>query len=909
MSLSADETIEFTEDRILFASKNKPDKTFLENLRFQYNKYEDMIKVIINDLSYGVSISYKRRFPSGDEKWETIHFTPIKITQGRFNTSSKLKVFSVIVPYKAVAFNPNGDYALIVGPSVIIKYDGKELMQVANNISDTFIDVAFHPSGRYAIIIGFEGTILSYDGIQLGEIAKLGKWLQAVSWKPDGEYAIIVGGNGTSENIWLLNQNMSVKSIAFENLQLFDVEWKPDGSYAIICGFDKVFKLDDKMKIEILFEHGDVSFESVNWSPNGDYTLLTCRTYRSPSDLPSNFILRFENGKFYIDWNGTIGHFNGGVYFNPKDNVALISSGNLGRGEVLVYDGASKRVSETITVDTNTDVNGIAWHPSGDYALIVGDGASIWKLVGREVTEIQKIGGSFNCIAWDCGGLNALITGHYSSGIYSVNWRGFNKIMDRGFIDIVFRPGSDDALALSSDSIYDFDYKSKTFTELARLNTSLLMCADVSPDGSTALIASYDGKVWIYSYKDSKLTNVISFTTKPFRAVAWHPNGSYALLVGDEGIFIYRLRDESLFKISDYSGWDVSFSKDGKIALVTSISGYVIKYENGEIKRIVTPDGQPASSIAIHPYKDYAIIAMRWIGVYKLNLKNLEYVKLHPGPVSGRLWKARFRPDGAYALVVGEEGSVFQVFDEEVKVVPIEIASDIKCTVNFNGSLYETPIKEVVVSGINYIVEIQKTFIDIDKNSRAVFWRWNDNIKDSKRILNITTPSFMSLIWKIQYWVSVSSPYGNASISGWFENDSMISLSITPTLIDCNNGTKRIFIGWFENSNLISSEHYFSTIVNKPRNIIASWKTEYEINAFSERGNTTGLGWYTEGSTAAVSISPTVVERDFFANYVFEGWRLDGSIVSTLPTYSFIVNGPVTLVASWRTEVKPFAIG
>jgi len=54
-----------------------------------------------------------------------------------FNTSSKLKVLPVIVPYKTVAFNPNGDYALIVGPSVIIKYDRKELMQVANNISNT----------------------------------------------------------------------------------------------------------------------------------------------------------------------------------------------------------------------------------------------------------------------------------------------------------------------------------------------------------------------------------------------------------------------------------------------------------------------------------------------------------------------------------------------------------------------------------------------------------------------------------------------------------------------------------------------------------------------------------------------------------------------------------------------------
>lgn len=84
VSLSADETIEFTEEWISFISKNKPEKSLLENLRLQLNQYSngEVIDVEPKDLGNGASISYKRRTPSGNLK--EIHFTPVKITQGRY---------------------------------------------------------------------------------------------------------------------------------------------------------------------------------------------------------------------------------------------------------------------------------------------------------------------------------------------------------------------------------------------------------------------------------------------------------------------------------------------------------------------------------------------------------------------------------------------------------------------------------------------------------------------------------------------------------------------------------------------------------------------------------------------------------------------------------------------------------
>jgi len=66
--------------------------------------------------------------------------------------------------------------------------------------------------------------------------------------------------------------------------------------------------------------------------------------------------------------------------------------------------------------------------------------------------------------------------------------------------------------------------------------------------------------------------------------------------------------------------------------------------------------------------------------------------------------------------------------------------------------------------------------------------------------------------------------------------------------------------------------------------------------------------WYDVGQQITVSTS-SGIEKDFLTDYVFEGWRIDGEIVSTSPTYSFVMNGPITLVASWRTVINLNLVG
>jgi len=82
----------------------------------------------------------------------------------------------------------------------------------------------------------------------------------------------------------------------------------------------------------------------------------------------------------------------------------------------------------------------------------------------------------------------------------------------------------------------------------------------------------------------------------------------------------------------------------------------------------------------------------------------------------------------------------------------------------------------------------------------------------------------------------------------------------------------------------------------------------FMVNVTTEHGRVTGAGWYEAGSTVTVTVYPTTVVKDIFTSYVFEGWSVNGSVVSTLPSYTFTVNKPLTLTAVWRIEVNIFAI-
>jgi uncharacterized repeat protein (TIGR02543 family) len=157
--------------------------------------------------------------------------------------------------------------------------------------------------------------------------------------------------------------------------------------------------------------------------------------------------------------------------------------------------------------------------------------------------------------------------------------------------------------------------------------------------------------------------------------------------------------------------------------------------------------------------------------------------------------------------------------------------------------------------------------------------------------------------FKVQYYLTVRSPYNNAEGEGWYDAGSTAPLAVTHTLVDCRNGTRRVFTGW--TGDLKTSSSSASILMDSPKTVTACWKTQYYLTVKSDYDEPQGEGWYDEGSIATFSITRPVV--GFIVQRVFVGWT--GDSAATAPTATILMNAPKAVTASWRTDYSQlFAI-
>ncbi len=185
--------------------------------------------------------------------------------------------------YNAVAWHPSGDYALIVGGapsnsttdptngfSVILRWNGSAMDTILADRGAPLFDVQFHPNGTYALIVGHTDTIYRYnetmvDNKTVPELRNLWKESplapgevflgRGLAFKPNGDYALVSGGylmRYDDANGFLLvhsGENAIFKNIAFNPNGTFAFidgsacERQPDGECKIVLG--SVFKYSD----------------------------------------------------------------------------------------------------------------------------------------------------------------------------------------------------------------------------------------------------------------------------------------------------------------------------------------------------------------------------------------------------------------------------------------------------------------------------------------------------------------------------------------------------------------------------------------------------------------------------------------------------------------------------------------
>jgi len=149
-----------------------------------------------------------------------------------------------------------------------------------------------------------------------------------------------------------------------------------------------------------------------------------------------------------------------------------------------------------------------------------------------------------------------------------------------------------------------------------------------------------------------------------------------------------------------------------------------------------------------------------------------------------------------------------------------------------------------------------------------------------------------------QYKIEIVSPYGNVSGSGWANVNSSLTISVS-TPFDHGNGTRRVFIGW--SGDYEGTSPSATITVDKPKTIIANWKTQYQLTLATQYGTVGGSGWYDAGSNASISATPPTEEN---IRYIFAGWS--GDYTGSSPSATIKMDGPKKIVANWKRQFLVF---
>ncbi len=286
-----------------------------------------------------------------------------------------------------------------------------------------------------------------------------------------------------------------------------DIEWKPDGEYALICGgFGTLYKTDGKTIENITYlTDGSTHIDEIIWHPTKDEALLL---------------------SLYGTW---------------------------------VYNG------ETVSKIPNFVAQHGAWHPSGEYAILM-NGNIVTKYYNedhyeqvdldilRDDYERPKMRITFKQIAWKPDGSEALLS-DYNGYVFKYSGEKAIEISNNitngtWYYDICWNPDGSEALLVGKDGRC-IRYQNGFFADLSDYfeifetmnGIPSLLSITWDPINDQYLIISE----WrnLVSYKDGQFTDLsddLNGMSGRCKKIIWRPGGDEALiLVVQQGDLIFKV--------------------------------------------------------------------------------------------------------------------------------------------------------------------------------------------------------------------------------------------------------------------------------------------------------------------------------------------------------------------------------
>ncbi|MEE9507533.1 MAG: sialidase family protein [Thermoplasmata archaeon] len=184
--------------------------------------------------------------------------------------------------------------------------------------------------------------------------------------------------------------------------------------------------------------------------------------------------------------------------------------------------------------------------------------------------------------------------------------------------------------------------------------------------------------------------------------------------------------------------------------------------------------------------------------------------------------------------------------------------------------------------------------------TRYVFAQWTgdatgtDYAQSSAVVMD--APMTVTAQWTTQYFLTLTSAYGDPTGEGWYDSGATATFSVT-TPYAGTTGTQYVFSAWSGDSTTEANPE--SVTMNGPMSVTAQWTTEYQLTVTSAYGNPQGAGWYSSGSRVTFSVtSPSAGATG--VQYVLGAWT--GDFTSTSASTWITMDAPKTATAQWTTQ-------
>ena len=229
-------------------------------------------------------------------------------------------------------------------------------------------------------------------------------------------------------------------------------------------------------------------------------------------------------------------------------------------------------------------------------------------------------------------------------------------------------------------------------------------------------------------------------------------------------------------------------------------------------------------------------------------------------------------------------------------------------TQNYTISVSANPTNGGTVTGEGTYAEGQSCTVSATPAAGYTFTNWTENGTVVSTNANYTftvnsNHSFVANFTANTYTVNVSAnPTNGGTVTGGgsFTYGQSCTVTATPS-------ANYTFNNWTENGTVVSSNASYTFTVNSNHTLVANFTyvpQNFTVSVSANPtngGSVTGGGTYTEGQSCTVTATAN-------ANYTFNNWTENGTVVSSNATYTFTVNSNHTLVANFTYVPQNFNV-